>query len=238
MKQVLRRKPSASMVVALIALCVAASGTAIAASKLVKGDKLIAKKSLSGNRLRNHTITGKQVNLQKLGTVPRAATARHATDAATIGGRSPAAFFPAGKVRTFNVKLAFDESRTLFSVGTLTFSATCQQNAADPGSVTHQDFVALRVETSQNGAIFSAGNSGGMHGTGPLDFLNAGAPEALAWNSQPTGASYGGIENNGGGYGMDAVDPNGVAVIFPDGVTGAVNLFGSNCMLAGFAVIP
>jgi hypothetical protein len=37
---------------------------------------------------------------------------------------------------------------------------------------------------------------------------------------------------------MDAIDPNGIAVILPDGVTGAVNLFGSDCLLAGFAVIP
>jgi hypothetical protein len=50
--------------------------------------------------------------------------------------------------------------------------------------------------------------------------------------------SYGAIENNQAGYGMEVVDPNGVAVIIPDGLTGAVNLFGSNCLLAGFAVIP
>jgi hypothetical protein len=37
---------------------------------------------------------------------------------------------------------------------------------------------------------------------------------------------------------MQAVDPNGVAVTFPDGLTGAVNLFGSNCFMAGFATLP
>ena len=83
MKKVLRCKPSASMVVALIALCIAASGTAVAASKLVKGDTLIAKNSLSGNRLRNHAITGTQVNLNKLGKVTSAASADHAKTADT-----------------------------------------------------------------------------------------------------------------------------------------------------------
>jgi hypothetical protein len=39
---------------------------------LVSGDKLIKKHSVSGNRLRNHAITGKQVNLNKLGKVPSA----------------------------------------------------------------------------------------------------------------------------------------------------------------------
>jgi hypothetical protein len=37
--------------------------------------------SLSGNRLRNHTLTGTQINLAKLGTVPRASFAANATSA-------------------------------------------------------------------------------------------------------------------------------------------------------------
>jgi hypothetical protein len=81
MKKILRRKPSASMVVAIAALVIAASGTAVATSSLVNGDKLIKKHSLSGNRLRNHTITGTQVNLGKLGKVPSAKNADHATSA-------------------------------------------------------------------------------------------------------------------------------------------------------------
>jgi hypothetical protein len=83
MKRLLARKPSPAMVVAVIALVVAASGTAIAAGKLARGDKLIAKNSLSGNRLRNHTIGTAQVNLARLGTVPSARIASHATSAAT-----------------------------------------------------------------------------------------------------------------------------------------------------------
>jgi hypothetical protein len=37
---------------------------------------------------------------------------------------------------------------------------------------------------------------------------------------------------------MHVVDPNGVVVSLPDPVTGAVNLFGSDCLLAGVAIIP
>ena len=70
------------MVVALTALVVAMSGTAIAASQM-SGDKLIKKHSLSGNRLRNQTITGTQVNLNKLGKVPSAKNADHATTASS-----------------------------------------------------------------------------------------------------------------------------------------------------------
>jgi hypothetical protein len=80
MKKFLRRRPSASMVVAMTALVVASSGTAIAAG-LVSGNKLIKKGSLSGDRLVKHSVTGTQINLSKLGTVPSATTAKTATTA-------------------------------------------------------------------------------------------------------------------------------------------------------------
>jgi hypothetical protein len=62
------------MAVALAALVLAASGTAIAATNMVSGDRLIKKGSLSGNRLRKHTLTGMQINLSKLGKVPSASS--------------------------------------------------------------------------------------------------------------------------------------------------------------------
>jgi hypothetical protein len=103
MRNVFLRRPSGAMVVAIIALVVAASGTAIAATKMVSGDKLIIKNSLSGNRLRRqtltgaqikphsltaaqlraHTITATQINHKKLGKVDSAKNADHATAATT-----------------------------------------------------------------------------------------------------------------------------------------------------------
>lgn len=87
MRRVVKRRPSASMVVALLALVLATTGTAVAATKLVSGDKLIKKHSLSGNRLRKHTLTGQQINLGKLGIVPNAA---HASSASTATSASTA----------------------------------------------------------------------------------------------------------------------------------------------------
>jgi hypothetical protein len=69
------------MVVAVIALVVAASGTAVAASKLVSGDSLIKKNSLSGNRLRDGSVIGSKIKLSSLGTVPSAQNAVNATNA-------------------------------------------------------------------------------------------------------------------------------------------------------------
>lgn len=98
MRQLWGRKPSAAMVVAIVALVVALSGTAVAGSGRVSGDNLIKKGSLSGNRLRSHTLTGKQVDLAKLGQVPSAAqadtaaSATNASNAAELGGRQPSAY--------------------------------------------------------------------------------------------------------------------------------------------------
>lgn len=83
------RKPSPAMAVAVAALVVALGGTANAAFGPFKGDMIIKKHSLSGNRLKNHTITGTQINLSALGKVPSASnadTAGHATSADTANG--------------------------------------------------------------------------------------------------------------------------------------------------------
>lgn len=94
MTRKLRGRPSPALVISIIALVLAASGTAVAASKLVNGDSLIKKDSLSGNRLRNGSVTGKQIAVSTLGTVPNAAKAQVAVSAtsattATTAGSAP-----------------------------------------------------------------------------------------------------------------------------------------------------
>jgi hypothetical protein len=69
------RRPSAAMAVAIVALVVAASGTALAGTRLVSGNSLIKKNSLSGNRLQNRSVTGAKIKLSSLGTVPKAGAA-------------------------------------------------------------------------------------------------------------------------------------------------------------------
>ena len=145
MGHVFRRRPSASMVVAIIALVLAASGTAIAAGKLVNGDKLIKKGTLSGNRLRRHTLTGTQINLKKLGTVPSAKNAANATNAtnatnainattagnaAQLGGQPASSFLASSsRIGTNGIVKAAATSAgtttTLFTVGPFTIKMTC-----------------------------------------------------------------------------------------------------------------
>jgi hypothetical protein len=154
MRRLVERRPSASMVVSLIALVVACSGTAVAATHLVSGDKLIRKGTLSGNRLRRHTITGTQINLKKLGKVLRAraadtagsagyaahagsadsatnaATAGNAGNAATLGGQPASSFLTAGSRIGTNGVVTVPGSDsgntvTLFSHGPFTVTMTC-----------------------------------------------------------------------------------------------------------------
>ena len=76
-----RPSPSAAIVVSVVAVVIAASGTALAAGTLVNGNSLIKKDSLSGNRLRNHSVAGSKIKVSSLAKVPSASEADAATDA-------------------------------------------------------------------------------------------------------------------------------------------------------------
>ena len=122
------RRPSPSMVVALIALVFAMSGTAVAATHLVSGDSLIKKHTLSGNRLRNHTLTGSQIKLNSLGKVPRAAkadTATNASHATTIAngavGTAKFGTLPGARVHNSSDETILSSALTTLSYNTEDF---------------------------------------------------------------------------------------------------------------------
>ncbi len=75
MKSLLKRRPSGAMVVALVALVAALGGTAYAAGQ-INGNS-IQKQSIGAGKLKHKTLTGYQINTNKLGTVP---TAQRATN--------------------------------------------------------------------------------------------------------------------------------------------------------------
>ena len=102
MRNKLFRRPSASMIVAMVALFIAAGGSAAAAG-LISGSNL-KNHSVTGKKLKNATITGKQVKSNSLtgkqikesslGTVKSAALANNAN---ALGGMSPSAFQAAAR---------------------------------------------------------------------------------------------------------------------------------------------
>jgi hypothetical protein len=131
------RRPSAALVVALVALFAALGGTGYAAATLSGRD--IQKRSIPANRVVNDALGGKQIDESKLGTVPSsqqaltaqtaasATTAGHATsadsattaqDAQRLQGRDASAFM-ASRVRVVSNQV------TVPNNGSSTVTASC-----------------------------------------------------------------------------------------------------------------
>ena len=81
------RRPSPAMVVAVIALIVALAGTAYAAQQI--NGNLIEKQTIGAGKLKKKTLTGFQINVNKLGTVPFAKVATHTFWAVVNNPASP-----------------------------------------------------------------------------------------------------------------------------------------------------
>jgi hypothetical protein len=75
MSKLRNRRPSAAMVVAVIALIAALAGTAYAA-RAING-ALIKHGTITGGKLKHKTLNANQINTNKLGVVPAAKTATH-----------------------------------------------------------------------------------------------------------------------------------------------------------------
>ena len=151
------------MVVAVIALVVAATGTAVAAGEHVDGDSLIKKGSLSGDRLRDHTLTRLQIKLSALGTVPKA------KDAEELGGRPSSAYLGCGggggggvggggQIGTNGVvKTAGSPNGTkvtLFTSGPFTVTMTCTDDGTETSS--EIDASSSQDQSDLNGTFASA----------------------------------------------------------------------------------
>lgn len=101
------RRPSPALVVAIIALIASLTGTAWAAlgknsvgSKQIKSKAVttgkIANNAITGIKVAAGTLTGDDINLTQLGTVPNATNAVNAQNTATIGAERYSAACPGG----------------------------------------------------------------------------------------------------------------------------------------------
>jgi hypothetical protein len=164
MRHLGRRRPSAALVISILALVVAASGTALAAGQLVSGDSLIKRHSLSGDRLRNGTVTGKQIKLSSLGQVPNAKTAG---DANALGGEKASAFVSASTfTRSGLVTATGGQTVTLGMFGPFTVSLQCN----DDGGGTFDAAIMVTSSTSNSevfGSALTAGTPQQIDDAGP-----------------------------------------------------------------------
>ena len=131
------RRPSPAMIVALIALFVALAGTAYAAQTINGG--AIMKQTIGAGKLKHKTLTGYQINTNKLGVVPTAkraastywavvnnpaspgnATLARASDptiTATEGGGAVNVIFPVNVTACANVAARNNASTTIPNSG-------------------------------------------------------------------------------------------------------------------------
>jgi hypothetical protein len=115
MKRVRLGRPTPALVISVLALFVALGGTVYAASKI--SGKTIKPNSIPANRLKKHSLSKTQINLGKLGVVPTAQNAVHATSAdssATTDG-----------IKTWFAKASVGQTVTLLTIGPFTYTGEC-----------------------------------------------------------------------------------------------------------------
>ncbi len=218
------------MVVAIVALVVAMTGSAVAGplKTLIAGSS-IKKHSIAGNRLINHTLTGQQINLKKLGTVPsakQAASAKTATSAATaanaleLGGQPAAGYLPASKVLRWDFAMNEGDAAHTFTYGPLTFVATCK---ADGGNTDGE----LAVTTTESGTNVSEGS--GRRARSRDD------PEDAGGTPYDVTEQDSSMTDDGNSAEFEAFDPNGEVAIFSTAQTigVAINTPGAGCRFFG-----
>lgn len=166
----IRRHLTFANVIALIALFVALGGSVYAASKI--NGKQIKRGSVPGNRLKPDSVGGKQVKESKLGTVPSAAFAASAGDAATLGGNGPGSFVSSADVRRVHWDVTAGSSSvsaTVLDLAPLRLTAGCSQSHFD-----------LQVSSTATSGTFSVGVTkgatpqtfGGAVGSSPVSVFS------------------------------------------------------------------
>lgn len=214
-----RRRPTAPMVVAIVALVVAMTGSAIAGPlKTVIDGSSIKKHSIPGNRLIDHTLTGQQIDVSKLGTVPSAA------NALKLGGRPAASYLAASKLLRWDFKMNIGNAPHTLTFGPLKFIASCTQDGANTDA-------ALTVKTTEKGTYVSWDT---------LDEPNSTNSAIINPTSKPyfiTGQDTA-MPDDGNSQSFEAFDPAGKLAIFSTAETlgVAINTPGADCRFFGYLV--
>jgi hypothetical protein len=174
-------RPSAALIVAVLALVIALGGTGYAAAKInggsiakgtIKGKALKAK-TVTGDKVADDTLTGTEIAETTLGQVPSAATAGSASPTGSAGG-DLAGTFPNPQVKSGVIgatELGTITERSSAGVtvaANATGSATIQCLAGeqvisggnDSSSTTAGRVVASRLDPPNGWAVFMYNDSG------------------------------------------------------------------------------
>ena len=173
-------RPGHATVVAYLALFFAIGGGAFAIAKSTKinGAKL-KKRSVPASKLKKHTITGAEVDLGKLGTVPSASTAKTADSA---GSAAQVATLSAPlTVKTPSSGSGADLAKASAAAVPVTVYEDAQFRLYGKCFVdesTNSLYGSIYAETKQNGATLSS-HEDGLDGSPPNGYLNTNTPENL-----------------------------------------------------------
>jgi hypothetical protein len=140
-------RPSPAMIVALIALVAAVSGSAYAAlSKNSVGTKQLKKGAVRTSDLRNNAVTGKKAKESSFAEVPSANAANIADSANVANSANSFGGMSARSIAPFT--LGNGGSRVVGVFGPFTLTATCTINQAG------MDAAAIAITTSENNSAF------------------------------------------------------------------------------------
>lgn len=164
MNRILRRRPSPSMVVSLIALFIALGGSAYALT-ITGGD--VRNGSLTGKDVRRNSLTGTQIRESRVGKVPKARVADR-LGRRTVEQVTTQAFFAAQKAPK-----GFTGDQTLIGRMSLpagSYIITAKVTASNTASSTLQAKCTLRAGTSEDQATATlpSGKIGGNTQAIPL----------------------------------------------------------------------
>ncbi len=230
-------RPSPALIVSIIALAVAMTGTAVAAnqiggwmlkphsvgggklkSKTIGGGKMkrftggvIKNESMPANRIRPKSLTSEQIDTAKLGPVPEAEKV-------------------AGEAR-YGAKIGFGQTTKLAEVGPFTLTGHCLQNTTDHDGNPGRDIARILISTSENGSVFeSAVVSKDGSAAGELLNPTTAEGERIAFElSAPAGTALFGTHGR-----LTALAPSGVGITSPNSVnSAAINYAGSACSFNG-----
>lgn len=241
-KEQRRRRVTPSLVVAIVALVAAVSGTAVAAQingnqlkpRSVGGGKLkpfngglIKAKTVHGSKLKQ--FTGGLIRPQTLpaGKVVPNSLGGDQIDESKLGP-VPAADRLTGE---FHAKMAFGETAELATVGPFKLTAQCVQNGTTADGTEGRDFVRLLIASTEAGSVFTSG-VGSLTGNAPDKFLGPETAEGDRVVDEVYVATGNSNYKTGGHF--SAMAPSGAGLSSSEGSTSAaINLLGTGCAVQG-----
>jgi hypothetical protein len=229
------RLPSPALVVALVALVAALTGTAVALPGKGKVDKNDLRKNVvKSKHVKPQTLTAADVRAESL-------TGAELQGDSVTGADVDESSLAIGFERRFQTRLNFGDDVVLFENGPLTARVRCLADFDDPPDGTAEDRVSVYVRTTQPGSFLdgvdkqNGDNDVPPNGLQGDETLDPGDPpadsELLASTKLPDGSGILSPDENG-----FAVAADGSYIGMPgESVALGVNVLGSDCVAIGSA---